>query len=141
MRGMTHVKYVLKPPKMNRITPVTMHEITRPVSASLVAIYGTRGMSPPIKYDMPMVRAEIQSRDWGTSSGGASAQNPIQQTIAPFEMAAKRWCARPGECTYPVPPQTSTGTPSIPFPLHHQLHPLPLLSHHLTSTIFSSPPS
>jgi hypothetical protein len=29
----THVKYVLKPPKMNRTTPVTMQLTIRPVSA------------------------------------------------------------------------------------------------------------
>jgi len=47
--GSTYVKYVLKPPKMNSTTPVTMHEMVRPSSADDVAMYGMSGMRPPMK--------------------------------------------------------------------------------------------
>jgi hypothetical protein len=53
------VKYVLKAPKMNRTTPVTMQLMIKPCSADVAAMYGTRGMRPPIKYERPMVNAEM----------------------------------------------------------------------------------
>ena len=66
--GYTHVKYVLKAPKMKSTTPVRMHEMIRPSSADDVAMYGMSGMRPPIKYERPIVSAEMYSRDFGTSS-------------------------------------------------------------------------
>lgn len=45
----THVKYVLKAPKMNSTKPVTHDEMISPSRAVVLVKYGIKGTSPPIK--------------------------------------------------------------------------------------------
>ena len=53
---------------MTRIMAVRITDQKRPCLTSLTIMYGMRGINPPTKYAPPIVKAEMKSLEFGTSS-------------------------------------------------------------------------